>query len=197
MTINKKYEICFFCRRYDGSFLQVYELIGEAQRSLFFMSYTTQSNLFHLNLSQITPPVATTPTRIWLISWNQPKINITLLSLRQAAPQQSKASFDCIRLALSLHQLFESYVSFFFCLNLFQVIWLLVSNVTKGFAETASLFAVNPTQPNISAKKTKNFGGNIKRFPEDFMFQLSKTEFQIWKSQIVISNSDKNGNEYC
>ena len=108
------------------------------------MPYTTQSNLFHLNLSQITPPVATTPTRIWLISWNQPKINITLLSLRQAAPQQSKASFDCIRLALSLHQLFESYVSFSFCINLFQVIWLLVSNVTKGFAETASLFAVNP-----------------------------------------------------
>ena len=34
---------------------------------------------------------------------------------------------------------------------------------------------------------------NIKRFPEDFMFQLSKTEFQIWKSQIVTSNSDKMG----
>ena len=31
------------------------------------------------------------------------------------------------------------------------------------------------------------------RFPADFMFQLSKTEFQIWKSQIVTSNSDKMG----
>ena len=36
-----------------------------------------------------------------------------------------------------------------------------------------------------------NIPRNIKRFPEDFMFQLSKTEFHIWKSQIVTSNSDK------
>ena len=38
------------------------------------------------------------------ICWNEPKTAVTLLSLRQAAPQQSKASFDCIRLALSLHR---------------------------------------------------------------------------------------------
>ena len=29
---------------------------------------------------------------------------------------------------------------------------------------------------------------NINRFPSDFMFQLSKKEFENWKSQIVISN---------
>ncbi len=29
---------------------------------------------------------------------------------------------------------------------------------------------------------------NISRFPKDFMFQLSKKEFENWKSQIVISN---------
>jgi hypothetical protein len=29
---------------------------------------------------------------------------------------------------------------------------------------------------------------NLRRFPDDFMFQLSKEEFQIWKSQIAISN---------
>lgn len=34
---------------------------------------------------------------------------------------------------------------------------------------------------------------NIKRFPPDFMFQLNKQEFTDWKSQIVISNSDKMG----
>ena len=34
---------------------------------------------------------------------------------------------------------------------------------------------------------------NIERFPEDFMFQLSKEEFENWKSQIVISNSIKMG----
>ena len=39
------------------------------------------------------------------ISWIGLIIIVTLLSLRQAAPQQSKASFDCIRFALSLHQI--------------------------------------------------------------------------------------------
>ncbi len=34
---------------------------------------------------------------------------------------------------------------------------------------------------------------NITRFPEDFMFELSKEEFQNWRSQFVISNSDKMG----
>jgi DNA-directed RNA polymerase subunit N (RpoN/RPB10) len=29
---------------------------------------------------------------------------------------------------------------------------------------------------------------NLKRFPEDFMFQLSKSELKDWMSQIVISN---------
>jgi len=30
---------------------------------------------------------------------------------------------------------------------------------------------------------------NLKRFPDDFMFQLSPEEFENWKSQIVTSNS--------
>lgn len=34
---------------------------------------------------------------------------------------------------------------------------------------------------------------NIGRFPEDFMFILTKEEFQNWRSQIVISNSEKMG----
>jgi hypothetical protein len=29
---------------------------------------------------------------------------------------------------------------------------------------------------------------NIARFPEDFVFQLSREEFEGWRSQIVISN---------
>ena len=32
---------------------------------------------------------------------------------------------------------------------------------------------------------------NTKRFPKDFMFQLTKKEFENWKSQIVISNSEQ------
>jgi len=34
---------------------------------------------------------------------------------------------------------------------------------------------------------------NAKRFPSDFMFELTKGEFEIWRSQIVISKSDKKG----
>ena len=33
----------------------------------------------------------------------------------------------------------------------------------------------------------------MKSCPEDFVFLLSKSELQIWKSQIVTSNSDKMG----
>ncbi len=34
---------------------------------------------------------------------------------------------------------------------------------------------------------------NIRRFPDDFMFQLTKEEMNNWKSQIVISNPIKMG----
>ena len=50
--------------------------------------------------------------------------------------------------------------------------------------DIAALYNVETKVLNQAIKR------NIKRFPEDFMFQLSKTEFQIWKSQIVTSNSD-------
>ena len=69
-----------------------------AQRSPFFMTFTTHSNPSSPTLSPIHSLVATTSTRIWLIIWNQPKIPVPL------------------------HQLFESYVCSF-CINLF---WLLV-----------------------------------------------------------------------
>ena len=32
---------------------------------------------------------------------------------------------------------------------------------------------------------------NIERFPEDFMFQLNQEEFENWKSQFVISNTEE------
>ena len=53
--------------------------------------------------------------------------------------------------------------------------------------DIAALYNVETKVLNQAVKR------NIKKFPEDFMFQLSKTEFQIWKSQIVTSNSDKMG----
>ncbi len=37
---------------------------------------------------------------------------------------------------------------------------------------------------------------NIKRFPKDFMFELTKEEFKNWRSQFVTSNRDKKGLRY-
>lgn len=37
---------------------------------------------------------------------------------------------------------------------------------------------------------------NISRFPDDFMFELDKTEFENWRSQFVTSNSEKMGLSY-
>ena len=53
--------------------------------------------------------------------------------------------------------------------------------------DLALLFGVENKVLNQSVKR------NIGRFPSDFMFQLSKEEFENWKSQIVTSNSDKMG----
>ena len=38
---------------------------------------------------------------------------------------------------------------------------------------------------------------NLNRFPEDFMFELTKIEFENWRSQIATSNSDKMGLRYA
>lgn len=38
---------------------------------------------------------------------------------------------------------------------------------------------------------------NIERFPFDFMFEMTKEEFQIWRSQFVTSNADKMGLRYA
>lgn len=38
---------------------------------------------------------------------------------------------------------------------------------------------------------------NIERFPEDFMFEMSKQEFENWRSQIASSKSDKMGLRYA
>ncbi|MEI7828559.1 MAG: ORF6N domain-containing protein [Prolixibacteraceae bacterium] len=38
---------------------------------------------------------------------------------------------------------------------------------------------------------------NIARFPEDFMFEMTKEEFEIWRSQFVTSNFRENGIALC
>ena len=53
--------------------------------------------------------------------------------------------------------------------------------------DLAELYQVENRVLNQAVKR------NIKRFPSDFMFQLTKEEFENWKSQTVICNSDKIG----
>lgn len=53
--------------------------------------------------------------------------------------------------------------------------------------DLAELYGVDTRTLNQAVKR------NLKRFPEDFMFQMSKEEFEIWRSQIMISNSDRMG----
>jgi hypothetical protein len=53
--------------------------------------------------------------------------------------------------------------------------------------DLAKLYQVETKVLNQAVKR------NIDRFPVDFMFQLSKEEFENWRSQFVTSNSDKMG----
>jgi hypothetical protein len=53
--------------------------------------------------------------------------------------------------------------------------------------DLAELYGVDTRTLNQSVKR------NIKRFPEDFMFQMTPEELKTWKSQIVISNSERMG----
>lgn len=53
--------------------------------------------------------------------------------------------------------------------------------------DLAELYGVETQVLNQAVRR------NEKRFPEDFMFQMTKDEVDEWKSQIVISYADKMG----
>ena len=53
--------------------------------------------------------------------------------------------------------------------------------------DLAQLYGVLTKVLNQAVKR------NIRRFPEDFMFQLNNKEFENWRSQFVTSNSDRMG----
>lgn len=57
--------------------------------------------------------------------------------------------------------------------------------------DLAELYGVETKVLNQAVKR------NIQRFPQDFMFQLNKKEFENWRSQFVTSNSDKMGLRYA
>ncbi|RKY29750.1 MAG: ORF6N domain-containing protein [Candidatus Omnitrophota bacterium] len=53
--------------------------------------------------------------------------------------------------------------------------------------DLARLYKVPTRRLNEQVKR------NMERFPEDFMFQLTKEEFENWRSQIAMSNSERMG----
>ena len=53
--------------------------------------------------------------------------------------------------------------------------------------DLADLYGVETRVLNQAVKR------NIKRFPDDFMFQMTSEEMNIWKSQIVMSDNDRMG----
>ncbi len=56
--------------------------------------------------------------------------------------------------------------------------------------DLASLYGVQTKVLKQSVRR------NINRFPEDFMFELSKEDFKNWRSQFVTSNRDRMGLRY-
>lgn len=56
--------------------------------------------------------------------------------------------------------------------------------------DLASLYGVTTSVLKQAVRR------NLERFPRDFMFVLDKTEFEIWRSQFVISKSDRKGLRY-
>ena len=66
-------------------------------------------------------------------------------------------------------------------------IYLIRNNKVMIDRDLADLYGVETRALNQAVKR------NEKRFPEDFMFQMSREEMADWKSQIVISNSEKMG----
>ena len=57
--------------------------------------------------------------------------------------------------------------------------------------DLARLYGVETGRLNEQVKR------NIERFPKDFMFQLSKEEFENWKSQFAISNGDSSRSQFA
>ena len=57
--------------------------------------------------------------------------------------------------------------------------------------DLARLYGVETRRLNEQVRR------NMERFPEDFMFQLTKEEFEDWKSQFAISNGDSSRSQFA
>lgn len=72
-------------------------------------------------------------------------------------------------------------------INIESLIIMLRGQQTLLDRDLAMLYGVETRRLNEQVQR------NIERFPEDFMFQLTKEEFENWKSQLATSNSIKMG----
>jgi len=57
--------------------------------------------------------------------------------------------------------------------------------------DLAELYGVETKRLKEAVRRNKN------RFPEDFMFEMSKEEFQNWRTQFATSKGDKKGLRYA
>ena len=71
-----------------------------------------------------------------------------------------------------------------------QSIYLLRGQKVMLDRDLASLYGVETRVLKQAVRR------NVRRFPDDFMFQLSKKEFEHWRSQFVTSNADRMGLRY-
>ncbi|MDD2636830.1 MAG: ORF6N domain-containing protein [Bacteroidales bacterium] len=71
--------------------------------------------------------------------------------------------------------------------NIINHIYLVRGKKVMIDRELAELYGVETRVLNQAVRR------NAKRFPEDFMFQMTTEELEEWKSQIVISNKEKMG----
>ena len=74
--------------------------------------------------------------------------------------------------------------------NITGLIYLIRGKKVIMDRDLAVLYGVETKRLKEQAKR------NIERFPEDFMFELSKLEFANWRSQFAISNSERMGLRY-
>ena len=74
--------------------------------------------------------------------------------------------------------------------NITALIYLIRGKKVMLDRDLAALYGVETKRLKEQVKR------NIERFPGDFMFELSKSEFSNWRSQFATSNRDKIGLRY-
>ena len=73
---------------------------------------------------------------------------------------------------------------------IFNQIYIIRGQKVMVDRDLARLYGVETKRLNEAVKR------NLSRFPIDFMFEMTKQEFENWRSQFATSNSDKMGLRY-